>query len=228
MAQIFKTQYLKDKPELITEIEESLTKITSQSERDSFVLVFHHLPVDQTVEISKRLMESGYSKAQIDGINLLYEVSKQGVEVKQLFETLIKDDNDVRVVIRAIKTLDIIHPNGAKDITRERLNKILSDPKGNDRYQARALITKVQIFTANESIKKDIINGLTSKSRRIQAKGIQALDYVLNKQQAGNEDTGEDWSDDSDLVAAVESIANNEKVVPRNRREATDLIKRYF
>ena len=221
-------QYLKDKPELITEIEESLATITSQSERDSVVLVFSHLPVDQTVEISKRLMESGYSKAQIDGINMLYEASKQGAEIKQPIETLIKNDTDIRVVISAIKVLHITHPDEAEDITRERLNQILSDPKGNDRYQARALITKVQLFTTNDSIKKDIINGLKSKSRRIQAKGIQALDYVLNKQHEGSDDSADDWSNDSDLVAVVGSLANNEKVDPRNRREAANLIKRYF
>ena len=222
-------QYLKDKPELITEIEESLATITSQSERDSVVLVFSHLPVDQTVEISKRLIESDYSKAQIDGIIMLYEASKQGAEVKQPLETLIKDDKDIKVVIEAIKILHRIHPDGAEDITRERLNQILSDPKGNDRHQARALITKVQLFTTNDSIKEDIINGLKSKSHRIQAKGIQALDYVLNKQHEGSEEgSSDDWSNDSDLVAVVDNLANNEKVDPRNRREATSLIKRYF
>ena len=220
-------QYLKDKPELITEIEESLAAITSQSERDSVVLVFNHLPVDQTVEISKRLIESGYRKAQIDGIIMLYEASKKGAEVKQPIETLIKDDKDVRVVIEAIKTLHRMHPDGPQNIARERLNQILSDPKGDDRDQARALITKVQLFTTNGSIKQDIINALKSKSRRIQAKGIQALDYVLHEQHEGSDDSTGDWSDDSDVVAAVDSIANNEEVDPRNRREATDLIKRY-
>ena len=221
-------QYLKDKPELTTELEESLAAITSQSERDSVVLVFNHLPVDQTVEISKRLIESGYSKAQIDGVIMLYEASKKGAEVKQPIETLIKDDKDVRVVIEAIKTLHRMHPDGPQNIARERLNQILSDPKGDDRDQARALITKVQLFTTNDSIKQDIINGLKSKSRRIQAKGIQALDYVLHEQHEGSDDSAHDWSDDSDVVEAINSIANNEEIDPRNRRDATDLIKRYF
>ena len=221
-------QYLKDKPELITELEESLAAITSQSERDSVVLVFNHLPVDQTVEISKRLIESGYSKAQIDGVIMLYEASKKGAEVNQPIETLIKDDKDVRVVIEAIKTLHRMHPDGPQNIARERLNQILSDPKGDDRDQARALITKVQLFTTNGSIKQDIINALKSKSRRIQAKGIQALDYVLHEQHEGSDDSAHDWSDDSDVVEAINSIANNEEIDPRNRRDATDLIKRYF
>ena len=56
----------------------------------------------------------------------------------------------------------------------------------------------------------------------------QALDYVLYEQHEGSDDSAEDWSVDSDVVAAIKSMANNEEVHPRNRREATDLIKRYF
>ena len=58
--------------------------------------------------------------------------------------------------------------------------------------------------------------------------GRTTLDYVLHKQHEDGDDSADDWSDDSDLVAVVDSIANNEKVDPRNRREATSLIKRYF
>lgn len=221
-------EYLKDKPELIKQIEKSLAAITSQSERDSVVLVFNNLPTDQAVEISKKLIVSDLTKAKVDGLNMLYDASKQGAEIKQTLESFINNDNDIKAVFAAIKILSKTHPDEFEVITRERLNQILSDPKGNDRHQARALITKVQLFTTNDSIKADIINGLKSKSKHIQAKGIQALDYVLYEQHEGNDSSEGDWSGDSDLVAAVDSIANNEEADPRNRREATDLIKRYF
>ena len=51
---------------------------------------------------------------------------------------------------------------------------------------------------------------------------------MLYEQHQGSDDSVDDWSGDSDVIAAIDSIANNEEADRRNRREATDLIKRYF
>lgn len=219
--------YLKDKSELLTEIEASLAATLSQSERDSFVTVFNYLPVDQVVEVSKRLIASGFNKAEIDGLNMLYGASKKGAEIKQAVESVIKEGKDFRVVVEAIKILHKTHPNEFEGVAAERLNATLADSTASERDQARALITKVQLFTANDSIKTDIINGLNSKSSRIQAKGIQALDYVLAEKYDAR-DASFDWAVDSNLKETIAAIMNDEDAAARNRRESMNLLIRYF
>ncbi len=219
-------QYLEDKPELISEIEASLATIEDQSKRNSFVMVFNNLPADQVIEIAKRLIASDVTKAKVDGLNMLYNVSKQEVDIKQPLESFIENDKDIGAVFAAIKILSKTHPDEFEAITRERLNGVMSDPS-NERNQARALIIKVQLFTTNDTIKADISNGLKSKSERIQAKSINALDHVLGNQRDAR-DPSRDWRKDNNLKAIIDGIANDGDAALRNRREMIDILIRYF
>ena len=223
-------KYLQDKPEIIAEIETSLAKITSQSERDAIITAFNHLPKEQMIEIAERLILTDYRKAMVDGVNMLYEASRKGSDVKSHLTDVIQNSKDSKSVFTAVRLLHVIMKDNNQSeyegIVKERLERFINDPN-NKKNRARALDARIENFIITDETKEIIITALKSETPLVQFHGIIGLDHVFNKQYE-RKDPAFDWRQDANLKALLDSIVADETTDLENKREVLNVMLRNY
>ena len=218
--------YLLSNPEKITEIEGTLKRLGGQDDRDSILFVFSHFPAQQLIQISERLLlPEGKVKDKSDGLFLLAHAFKKGAEIEAQLQRVIKTEQDVSTVLKAVSLISEVYPAKLEEMTSERLDQLITSTD-DEVNQSKALLIKVRLFTINDNIKRDIINALNSTSIVLREAGIRGLDGVLNGQSKGRINGA--WNADSLLQETIEAIANNVGEKPRIRVEALNLIRRHF
>jgi len=219
-------KHLTNKPNTITAIRKTLSKLNGQDARDTILFALSHLPSEQLNDTINYLKNSKNKKDRADALSFIYTTANKITGAEDSLKERIKLESDPSIALNAIAALYSLDKNSVGNLSRRRLTELLKDPELNPEIRANSLVTKSRLFEINNDIRMDIIFALTSPIEEFQQAGIQVLDQILSKQSTGN--AAGNWLNNTELKELVESIANDKKMNSFSRVEALNLIRRHY
>ena len=216
---------LETQPETVEKILAKLRSLEGQDDRDAILFTFSYLPIEKIEKINQSLLSSENVQDRSDALSMVYHVANVSDKTVGILRNVIKNDTNDELAIDAIQILADLHPDQVGDVSRQKLNQLLSSETPEE-LRSSALETKTHLFETNDEIKQDIMNALNSSEQRFREIGIQTLDSIMSRQSNGN--AAGDWRSDEDIRKTIESIANNPNAAPFTRVEALNLMRRHY
>lgn len=217
--------YLVSNPNQLLNFEAALDTLNNPQDREVLLFVISKLPKEQLLQSAQRLTYSHAPEDRIAGLSLLEASIGSDTHIAYELNTLIYNETDNDVLMRAFKVIDGLSPDEIDTATLTKLSTLIENGE-TEKIKSAALMAKISVTKNDEEIRANVSNVLEAQSNNMKLVGLQALDTILARQKYKPEHGN--WEQDTEFETQVSNIANDITAQPKLRIEALNLLNRHY